>query len=94
MKKRHHSFNRESLPDPLNFYRIYFPRLNTAREWTSALCPFHGDKQPSLSINLRTGGFLCHACGARGGNVLDFYKLRFGVDFVEAAKILGAWEEK
>ena len=34
-------------------------------------CPFHGEKQPSLKIYGRTGGWHCYGCG-RGGSVIDF----------------------
>lgn len=41
------------------------------REQINALCPFHGDQKPSLSINLKKGVWNCHGCGARGG-IIDF----------------------
>lgn len=34
-------------------------------EW-QALCPYHEDKSPSFSINIRKGLFICYACGAKG----------------------------
>jgi 5S rRNA maturation endonuclease (ribonuclease M5) len=34
-------------------------------EW-QAVCPFHNDTQPSLSINIRKGVYICYACGAKG----------------------------
>ena len=49
------------------------------------------DKHPSLSINFDTGGFFCHACGARGGDLLAFHMRRHGLDFKAAARELGAW---
>ena len=59
--------------------------------WRTVRCPFHDDKHASLSINADTGGFLCHACGARGGDVLSFHMQRHGLDFKTAAQELGAW---
>lgn len=59
--------------------------------WAMALCPLHDDRRPSLSLNLRTGGFRCLACGASGGGVLDFHMLRYGLAFKQAARDLGAW---
>lgn len=41
-----------------------------------------------------SGGFECHGCGAKGGNVLDFHCKRYKLSFKVAAKALGAWEEK
>jgi hypothetical protein len=37
----------------------------------TALCPFHDDKKPSLSVNKAKRAFCCHACGAKGG-LVDF----------------------
>lgn len=31
------------------------------------ICPFHGDKKPSLQINKQTGFFYCYGCGLSGG---------------------------
>jgi AAA domain/CHC2 zinc finger len=36
-----------------------------------ALCCFHQEKTPSLSISISKGAFKCHGCGASGG-LLDF----------------------
>lgn len=30
------------------------------------ICPFHGDKNPSLQINKQTGFFYCYGCGLSG----------------------------
>ena len=43
------------------------------------LCPFHPDRQPSLSVNRRKGVWHCFGCG-RGGT---------GRDFAEAYRSLG-----
>jgi putative DNA primase/helicase len=48
-----------------------------------ALCPFHEDRNPSLSVNLVTGLFNCFGCDAKG-DVFDFYKKRRGLDFKAA----------
>lgn len=52
-----------------------------------ALCPFHEDHKPSLSVNLRTGQFRCFGCN-KAGSVFDFYMARRGVDFRTAFNIL------
>ena len=31
------------------------------------VCPFHGDKNPSMQINLGKEFFYCYGCGAHGG---------------------------
>jgi putative DNA primase/helicase len=52
-----------------------------------ALCPFHEDKNPSLSVNLKTGLFKCFGCEAQG-DVFEFYMRRHGCDFKEALAAL------
>jgi len=37
-----------------------------------ALCPFHEDANPSLSVNVKTGRYFCHGCGMKG-DVFHFY---------------------
>jgi hypothetical protein len=86
-------FRKESLPPPETFYRREFPRLSrTSRGWAQTLCPFHKEHTPSLSLNLETGGFYCHGCQARGGDLIDFIRLRDGLSFKQAALALGAWD--
>ena len=82
-------FDRTLLPS-----RVYYGQLFTLKgSKTQVLVPccFHHDKSPSLSINLTKGTFNCLGCGAKGGDVLDFHKLKNGLDTIEAAKELGAW---
>jgi hypothetical protein len=52
-----------------------------------ALCPFHDDKKPSLSLNIKSGLWNCHACGATG-SVFDLYSRLKNVDFLTALKEL------
>lgn len=88
----HSNFRRSLLPPPGLYYRREGLKLIGRGEWRSTLCTFHRDRNPSLSVHMLTGGFICHACYAKGGNVLDFHMLRHNLDFVAAAKELGAWE--
>ena len=52
-----------------------------------SLCPFHGDTSPSLSMDLKDGGWVwcCHGCG-KGGGIIEFYKYSFNFGFIEAIK--------
>ena len=43
-------------------------------------------------MNLRTGGFHCWGCPAKGGSVFDYVMLRDGCTFKEAAQSLGCWD--
>jgi len=49
-----------------------------------ALCPFHDDRQPSLSVNLEGKLFHCFACQAKG-DILDFVARIEAVSLIEAA---------
>jgi hypothetical protein len=85
-------FRRDLLPDPTSYYTRHLYRLRAHGGWAAAQCPFHTDKYPSLSVSLLHGGYICHACGARGGDVLDFHRQLTGLGFIDAAKDLNTWE--
>jgi hypothetical protein len=92
-KHARQTFKRDLLPDPRTYYLQYLPGLRSLANtsWQQARCPFHQDKNPSLSVSLSHGGFVCHACGARGGSVLDFHMQFKNITFKAAAQELGAW---
>jgi hypothetical protein len=48
-----------------------------------ALCPFHADKKPSMSVDRDKGVWFCHACGF-GGSVIDLLCRQKGIS-VKAA---------
>ena len=85
------SFDRAHLPNPSNYYAEQDLKLTGSGEWKNALCPFHKDSKPSLRVRIDTGCFRCMACGAKGGDVLAFHMLRYGMSFIQAVKALGAW---
>jgi hypothetical protein len=84
-------FDRTRLPRPADYYACAGIDLHGAGSWRSALCPFHQDTKPSLRVFVESGAFRCMVCGARGGDVLAFHRLRHSLRFIEAAKALGAW---
>lgn len=85
-------FERESLPYPSYYYAEHCAKFKPGfKEKAIAICPFHDDKHPSLSINLQTGAYRCYSCGARGSDVLAFHRARYYLDFKAAAQDLGAW---
>lgn len=64
--------------DPERYYRamgIEFKGKVNSNGWILALCPLHGDKDPSLSINLKHGGFKCFGCGEQGDLIAFHAKL-------------------
>ena len=72
--------------DYRNFYQRHIPgfKFNGNPE-VKCLCPFHPDTNPSLSINIEKGLFLCRACGETG-NAIQFVQKKYGVDFKEALR--------
>jgi DNA primase len=71
------------------FYSKEFNGMKRKGDWATVLCPFHADHTASLNVNLKDGHFKCFACGAKGGDVLDFVRKRYGLGFVDACKKLG-----
>jgi DNA primase len=51
------------------------------------LCPFHGEKTPSFSVDKEKGFFHCFGCGV-GGDVFKYVELQEKVGFGEALRIL------
>lgn len=88
------NFNRSKLPSPQIFWATHGIQLKTKNGWVMAKCLFHDDTHASMGINVETGGFFCHACEAKGRDVLAAHQLITGCDFKTAAKTLGAWEER
>ena len=61
--------------------------LNRVGHRWMGLCPFHGDRHPSLSVNEEKGSFVCYACGERG-DVFAFVSKIENIGFIEAVKKL------
>ena len=84
-------FERDRLPDAESYYQSHGLKLDGKGKWRTTECRFHGGSD-SMRINAHTGAFVCMAgCGARGGDVLAYHMAENGLDFVTAAKALGAW---
>ena len=84
---------RNLLPSPVHYYKKIFPGFTSGSGWTNVCCCFHNDRNPSLSINLKSGGFLCHACGAKGGDLIAFTQLHKGIGFRESVSHLIAFKK-
>lgn len=84
-------FDRRNLPDAVGYYESEGLKLTGRGKWRTTECKFHGGSD-SMRINTDSGAFVCMAgCGARGGDVLSYHMAYHGLEFVEAAKALGAW---
>lgn len=84
------SFDRNRLPDPYGYFEGQGLKLSRRGKWRTTECRFHGGSD-SMRINTTTGAWVCMSCGAKGGDVLAYEMAVHGVDFVTAAKALGAW---
>lgn len=65
----------------------YLPLTQKGKNYF-AVCPFHDDHSPSMSISREKQIFTCFVCGATG-NVITFVRDYEKVSFVEAVEILG-----
>ncbi len=92
--RKQSKFNRSNLPSPKSFWASRGIAVAQKNGWCMAKCAFHEDQHASLGVNCETGGFICHACGVKGGDILAAQQLLLNCDFITAAKSLGAWEEK
>ena len=64
----------------------YVPLTRKGRNYFG-LCPFHGEKTPSFSVNPTEQFYHCFGCGA-GGNVFTFLQNMENLSFVEAVQQL------
>lgn len=54
-----------------------------------AVCPFHQEKTPSMSVDVARGLYYCHGCHARG-DIFTFVQETQGLTFTEAIEVLAA----
>ena len=83
-------YHRETLPDLASYLDAADVHLVGPGHWKTGPCHFHGGSD-SLRVNVKSGGWVCMACGAKGGDVLAYHMQRHGLGFVEAARELGAY---
>lgn len=85
------TFDRRNLPDSIAYYESEGLSLTGRGKWRTTACNFHGGSD-SMRIHTETGAFVCMAgCGAKGGDVLAHHMAAHGLEFIAAAKSLGAW---
>jgi DNA primase len=79
------------LPAPDAYYHGAVENLSRANStgWAQGRCPFHEDKNASLSVNVTDprGGWRCFA-GCGGGDLVGFHMRRTGLDFNHAVREL------
>jgi len=87
-------FDRTRLPDAADYFASEGLVLKgpSSATWKSTKCDFHGGSD-SMRINVKNGAFKCMNCQEGGGDVLAYAMKKHMLDFVEAAKSLGAWAD-
>lgn len=90
---RRRELYRASLPTPRQYLSQHNLLVRTSRgDWAEVRCPIHkggNEEHPSMRISLVDGHFACHACGAKGGDIVALHMLRTGLRFPEAVCDLG-----
>jgi DNA primase len=72
--------------DAVDFIGRYL-QLKRAGSSYKGLCPFHPDKDPSLSVSQEKGLWKCFGCGL-GGNVITFIQRKENLDFPDAVRFI------
>ena len=87
------SFDRDRLPDTVAYFADEGLKLVGKGKWRTTECKFHGGSD-SMRVNVATGAWVCMSCGVKGGDVLAYHMQAHEMDFIEAAKVLNAWDDK
>lgn len=82
---------RDRLPHPASYYAQHVQKLGrpNAAGWAQGACPFHEDRNASLSVHVmgERGHWRCFAsCG--GGDLAGFHMRLRGLDFKAAVRDL------
>lgn len=85
-------FAKDRLPDATSYFEFEGVHLVGPGQWKTGPCDLHGGSD-SLRVKVSTGAWRCMACGAKGGDVLAFHMQRHGLDFIDAARQLGAYAD-
>jgi len=82
----------------LDLKKIYAPILTGKESWLSqevmVFCPFHSHnhKTPSMSVNTKTGNFICFSCGEKGGPISAYAKMH-NITISQALKDLDEFDD-
>lgn len=82
---------RDRMPDPATYYAEHVAKLGkrNGTGWAQGRCPFHDDRDASLSVHLdgTRGCWKCFA-GCGQGDLVAFHMRLRGLSFVEAVRDL------
>lgn len=90
MAQRTSGVSAEELKDQLNIVDVISRVVPLKRAGSNykGICPFHNEKTPSFIVSEQKQIFTCFGCGA-SGDVIEFTKRFYNLDFVEACEKLG-----
>ena len=71
-----------SIADVLAYYDA---DVDLSVGWRSVRCPFHGDDNPSASVNVDIGQFYCFVCDVHG-DIIDVVKTVEALPTIKEAK--------
>ena len=86
------TFIRDNLPDTRAYFENEGLVLKGHGKWLTGWCFSHGGSD-SMRVNTESGGWVCMACGIKGGDVLAYHIASHGLCFIDAAKELGCWDD-
>lgn len=82
--------DRGSLPTPLHYLTERGLHKGKQRgQWVTIRCPAHksgAEDHPSMRVSVFDGHFKCHACGAKGGDLVALHRLITGLGFRDAVR--------
>ena len=70
--------------DIVKVISCYIPLVKKGKNYM-AVCPFHNDSNPSLTVSYEKQIYKCFSCGA-SGNVFTFVQEYEGISFMDAVK--------
>lgn len=79
--------------DIVSLFEYFGTNLSKKGKSYTGLCPFHDDKNPSLSVDKEKGLYNCFGCG-EAGDVFDLVKEVKGFSFTESLSFLKEYSGK
>ena len=74
------------ISDLVRYYSDNEELKSTGGDSYKCLCPFHDDKNPSMSINDNKNVYNCFSCGACGNSITFIREIEGGISYPEAIK--------
>lgn len=81
----------EELIDKIDILSVVRQRVKLEKKGTKylGLCPFHSEKTPSFTVDVKRNLYHCFGCHA-GGSIIDFVRQTRGLNFVDTITTLAS----